>query len=148
MLARVWAMPTRIPADSAAPPRLLPERSGCPIASTLDIVGDKWTLVIIRDLLTGKSQFSQFLASPEGISTNILASRLKALEQAGIVTRTPYQTQPPRHRYALTARGEALLPVLQAICRWGNAQIDKTWTPPAWFMEKRVEPSRNEPERW
>ena len=119
-------------------PRLTPERSGCPIASTLDLIGDKWTLVIVRDLLTGKSQFSQFLDSPEGISTNILASRLKALERAGVVSRTLYRTRPDRYGYALTPRGEALLPVVQAICRWGNAQIDKTWTPPAWFMEKTV----------
>lgn len=131
-------MASRTKGGAPALPVLVPQRSGCPIASTLDLVGDKWTLVIVRDLLTGKSHFSQFLGSPEGISTNILASRLKALEDAGIVSRSLYQAQPPRHAYTLTPRGEALLPVLQAISRWGNAQIEKTWTPPAWFMEKRV----------
>lgn len=131
-------MASRSHGGAAALPVLSPARSGCPIASTLDLVGDKWTLVIVRDLLTGKSQFAQFLDSPEGISTNILAARLRLLEETGLVTRTQYQAQPPRHRYALTPRGDALLPVLQAMCRWGNAHIEKTWTPPDWFMKKSV----------
>ena len=62
-------------------------RSGCPIATTLDIVGDRWTLVILRDLITGKSRFSEFLASPEKITTNILTDRLASLEGSGVVMR-------------------------------------------------------------
>jgi DNA-binding HxlR family transcriptional regulator len=112
-------------------------RSGCPSASTLDIAGDRWTLVILRDLLTGKRRFSQFLASPEKITTNILTDRLAAMEDAGLVTRSAYQERPTRYEYALTRKGEALHPVLQEMCRWANAYIPGTWTPPASFMRKR-----------
>jgi len=110
-------------------------RSGCPIATTLDLVGDKWSLVLIRDMLTGKSRFGEFLASPESIPTNILASRLKRMEELGLVTRAPYQTRPPRHAYQLTAMGRALAPILQSICRWANQYFPDTWTPPESFME-------------
>lgn len=109
-------------------------RSPCPIASTLDLVGDKWSLVIVRDLMNGKTRFGELQASPEGIPSNILADRLKRMEAAGLLRREAYQERPRRHAYRLTARGEALRPVLQAICRWGNAHLPGTWTPPASFM--------------
>ena len=113
------------------------ERSGCPIASTLDLVGDKWSLVIVRDMINGKTRFGGFLDSPEGITTNILASRLKRMEEAGLVEKTPYQTNPTRYDYALTEMGEALLPVVQEMCRWGNRYIPDTWIPPESFMARR-----------
>ena len=113
-------------------------RSGCPIATTLDIVGDRWTLVILRDLITGKSRFSEFLASPEKITTNILTDRLASLEGSGLATKKPYQQNPPRFAYSLTPKGEALLPVLQEMCRWANAHVPGTWTPPESFMTKRA----------
>lgn len=93
-------------------------------------------MVILRDLFTSKSRYSDFLTSPEGISTNILADRLAAMEAAGLVTRSAYQDRPKRFAYALTPKGDALLPVLQALCVWGNAHIPGTWTPPASFMER------------
>ena len=65
-------------------------RSPCPVAGALDLLGDRWTLLILRDLLLGKSRYGQFLASPEGISTNLLADRLQRLEAAGLVTAVPY----------------------------------------------------------
>lgn len=111
-------------------------RSGCPIATTLDLVGDRWSLVIVRDMLGGKKRFGEFADSPEHIPTNILAARLKKMEAAGLVVRAPYQTRPVRHEYSLTELGESLLPVLQEICRWANAQIPGTWTPPASFMDR------------
>ncbi len=114
---------------------LLPERSGCPIASTLDLVGDKWSLVIVRDMVTGKKRFGEFMASPEGIKTNILTNRLRRMEGAGLVERRAYQTKPPRFEYLLTERGNALLPVLQAMCRWANTHIRDTWIPPDSFMQ-------------
>lgn len=114
------------------------ERSGCPIATTLDVLGDKWSLVIVRDMLTGKANFGDFLASPEGISTNILTDRLRRLEAAGLVVRHAYQTRPPRYAYKLTDKGEALLPVLQAMCRWANAYVPGTWTPPESFLAGRA----------
>jgi DNA-binding HxlR family transcriptional regulator len=72
-------------------------RSGCPIAATLDLVGDKWSLVIVRDMLMGKRRYGEFLASPEGITTNILADRLKRMEDLGLISKAPYQKHPPRY---------------------------------------------------
>lgn len=92
--------------------------------------------MILRDLLTGKARFSQFLSSPERITTNILTDRLAAMEQAGLVLKSAYQERPLRHEYTLTAKGEALLPVLQDMCRWANAHVPGTWIPPAEFMAR------------
>ncbi len=114
------------------------ERSSCPIASTLDIVGDKWSLVLVRDLLTGKQRYNQFCASPEGVPTNLLAARLRRLEAQGIVAKEPYQTRPVRYAYTLTPAGRALLPVLQEMCRWANTYIEGTWTPPDVFMSMKA----------
>jgi DNA-binding HxlR family transcriptional regulator len=109
-------------------------RSPCPIACSLDLIGDKWTMVILRDLLTGKSRYSEFLASPERITTNVLADRLERMEAAGLITRTPYQQRPLRHAYALTEMGRALHPSLRELCHWANRYLPGTWTPPASFM--------------
>ncbi|MEY2928353.1 MAG: hypothetical protein RL367_2830 [Pseudomonadota bacterium] len=109
-------------------------RSPCPISATLDIVGDRWTLVVLRDLLTGKSRYSEFLASPERITTNILADRLAKMEWAGLISKAPYQQRPVRHTYALTDKGRALHPMLREMCRWGNRYCPGTWTPPEAFM--------------
>src|SRR3954468_3715010 len=85
-----------------------PQRSACPIAGTLDIVGDKWSLLIVRDMRHGKSTYGELAASPERIPTNILAARLRRLEQAGIVARDAYQEHPPRYAYTLTEKGRDL----------------------------------------
>lgn len=114
---------------------IVPERTGCPIASTLDLVGDKWSLIIVRDMVTGKKRFGEFMASPEGIKTNILTSRLRRMEEVGLVARRAYQANPQRFEYLLTERGQALLPVLQEMCRWANKYIDDTWVPPESFMQ-------------
>ncbi len=115
------------------------ERSGCPIATTLDLLGDKWSLVIIRDMMTGRRRFGEFERSPEGITTNILADRLKRLERVGIVERRPYQNNPTRYEYILTEMGNGLLPILQEISRWGNRFIPGTWVPPESFMNRKPE---------
>ena len=106
-----------------APERTAGRRSLCPVATTLDIVGDKWTLVVIRDLLTGKRRYGELLASPEGIPTNILAERLKRLEHEAVVQRELYQERPPRYSYHLTAKGQDLAPVLQAMIAWGGTHV-------------------------
>jgi len=116
----------------------LTTRSGCPIATTLDLVGDKWTLVIVRDMLTGKRRYTEFLESPEGIPTNILAERLRRMEALQLISKAPYQSNPPRHAYTLTQRGNSLLPILQSMCRWANTEFPATWTPPESFMEGSV----------
>lgn len=109
-------------------------RSGCPIATTLDCIGDQWSLVIVRDMLLGSKRFGDFLKSPEGITTNILASRLARMEELGLVEKTPYQERPLRHEYRLTEAGRELTPILQAMCRWANRHFPGTWIPPESFM--------------
>ena len=128
-------------ADKNFPMSPLPEgakRSPCPIATALDLVGDKWTLLVMRDLFVGKSKFGEFEESPEGIPTNILAERLKRLEAGGMIERNPYQERPVRYAYALTKKGRGFLPVLQTMSQWGNDFIAGTWVPPAFFMEMKV----------
>jgi DNA-binding HxlR family transcriptional regulator len=108
-----------------APKALL--RSRCPIAGALDLVGDRWTLLVVRDLLLhDKRRFTEFLASPEGIATNILADRLERLERAGILERRRYHEHPPREEYHPTARGRDLVPVLRELVRWGQRHIAGT----------------------
>jgi DNA-binding HxlR family transcriptional regulator len=99
-------------------------RSTCPIANVLDIVGDKWTLLVVRDLLMlGKRRYGEFQNSPEAIPTNILADRLKRLEAAGLVKKEFYQDNPPRAEYFLTRKGADLGPVLKAMGQWGQRYI-------------------------
>jgi DNA-binding HxlR family transcriptional regulator len=95
------------------------ERSCCPVACALDNLGDKWTLLLVRDLLLGKKRYQEFLTSPEQIATNILADRLKKLEAAGIIVQHAYQQKPLRYEYVLTQKGEDLRPVLEALVKWG-----------------------------
>jgi DNA-binding HxlR family transcriptional regulator len=115
------------------------ERSRCPIAVTLDTLGDRWSLVIVRDLFAGKRRFSEFLASPEGIKRNILAERLKRLESAGILRRIRYQQRPDRFEYHLTKAGAHLLPIIQSIARWAHAFVPGVWEPSAAFLAWQVE---------
>ena len=105
-------------------------RSACPAAGSLDILGDRWSLLIIRDLLMGKRRYADFQASPEGISTNILADRLKRLQEFGIVEKRSYQVKPTRYEYNMTRRGADLIPILQELCRWGEQHLPECWTPP------------------
>jgi DNA-binding HxlR family transcriptional regulator len=103
-------------------------RSACAIANSLDIVGDKWTLLVVRDLLHGKRTYGELVDSPERIPTNILAERLKRLEAAGVIVGTPYQERPMRYAYTLTLKGKALGDVLLAFVRWGKQHIPGTVT--------------------
>lgn len=114
----------------------LQSRSGCPIATTLDLLGDRWSFVVVRDLLNGKSRFGSFLDSPERITTSVLADRLARLEKAGLVARFVYQERPMRHEYRLTEMGCALHPILQEMCLWANRFIPDTWVPPDAFMAR------------
>lgn len=113
--------------------KIRPKRTHCPIASWHDVFGDKWTLVIVRDLMSGKRRYNDFLDSPEGIPTNILADRLKRLEAQGIVTREAYSERPPRYEYILTRRGAELIPVLQAMTAWSRKHVLRVWETPEWF---------------
>jgi DNA-binding HxlR family transcriptional regulator len=117
-------------------------RSACPITATLDLIGDRWSLILIRDLLMGKRHYGDFLASPEGISTNILADRLKRLERDGLAVKRPYQANPLRYEYHLTEKGRALQPVLREICLWAQAHMPGTITPPPVFLEPPAQSDR------
>ena len=94
-------------------------RSPCPIACSLDLLGDRWTLLVVRDLLLGRSRFKDFTASPEGIPTNILSDRLERLVQNKVAKRIPASDGSKRLAYQLTEKGEALRPILQAMRDWG-----------------------------
>jgi DNA-binding HxlR family transcriptional regulator len=93
----------------------------CPIARSLDVIGERWTILILRDLVvSGPRKFQDFKRSLAGISPNTLSARLKRLEDAGIVERRFYEQHPPRAEYALTEKGKDLRPVLRALLDWGQ----------------------------
>jgi DNA-binding HxlR family transcriptional regulator len=101
-------------------PRSYKTQEGCPVAGMLDLLGDRWTLLVLRDLIAGRAnRFKDLLESLQGISPNLLAQRLKRLEQQGIVKRVFYCDHPPRAEYHLTGKGEDLRPVLKAMADWG-----------------------------
>jgi len=99
-------------------------RSPCPISSALDVLGDKWSLLIIRDLiLHGPRTYSQFLDAPEHISTNILASRLDLLTCLKLIERTNPDAASRNNAYQLTESGAALRPTLEAMGKWAGAHL-------------------------
>jgi DNA-binding HxlR family transcriptional regulator len=92
---------------------------GCPIAAALDIVGDRWSLLVLRDLSRGVHRFSDIQAKT-GAPRDRLTSRLRALEEAGVIARQRYSEHPPRDEYVLTDAGRAIAPVLDALETWGE----------------------------
>jgi DNA-binding HxlR family transcriptional regulator len=94
------------------------------VACTLDILGDRWTLLVIRDLFRGKSQFKEFLRAPERIASNVLSDRLNRLVQEGLVEKTPLPDLAVREGYRLTPKGHSLGPVLKAVAEWGLANVE------------------------
>lgn len=102
------------------------KRSNCPVSGALEIIGDKWTLLVVRDLMFGHHTYKELQASPEKIPTNILADRLKRLEKNALVRRELYQEKPKRYAYYLTAKGKDLEPVMMSMISWSNKYIDGT----------------------
>ncbi len=96
-----------------------PYNQTCPIARTLDIIGDRWTLLIVRDLFMGSTRFTQFLVTSPGLPSKLLSGRLKKLEEHGLIERVVYSQHPLRAEYHLTEEGRSLAPVIDAIVRWG-----------------------------
>ncbi len=95
----------------------------CPVARALDVIGERWTLLILRDLfLKGPRRFQDLQESLSGVAPNTLSARLKDLEASGIVTRRAYSEHPPRLEYELTAKGRTLGPVMKALRAWGERQ--------------------------
>ncbi len=119
LIRQYSSMPRPQPARRSARTRVAaPRRSPCPVACSLDLFGDRWTLLIIRDLILGGSRFKDFAASPEGIPTNILSDRLERLLAGGIVQQIPTSEGAKRFAYRLTEKGAALRGVVKAMRDW------------------------------
>jgi DNA-binding HxlR family transcriptional regulator len=114
------------PRKKASPAQNENRRSVCPVACSLDLFGDKWTLLIVRDLLRGKSHYKEFLASPEKIATNILAERLSRLASNGLIERYPSTDIAGREAYRLTEKGRSLRGLMVQLKAWGLDHIDGT----------------------
>ena len=93
----------------------------CPVARALDIIGERWTILVLRDLfLQGPRRFQDFQESLAGVAPNTLSARLKAMEAYGLIARRMYSDHPPRLEYHLTEKGKSLGPVLKALREWGQ----------------------------
>jgi DNA-binding HxlR family transcriptional regulator len=109
-------------------------RSDCPINFSLQIFGDTWSLLIIRDIVYfGKKTYGEFIESEEGIASNILANRLAVLEQQGILVKKPHTTDKRKEVYSLTDKGLDLIPILLDMAEWGAHHDPQTSTPEAWI---------------
>lgn len=118
-------------------------RSTCPISTALELIGDRWTLLVIRDLMfAGKRHFREFLQSEEAISSNVLADRLNSLLENGILTRSDDPTHAQKAVYSLTEKGLDLLPVLIAMSAWTQKHYPKTRRPEAVDLVGRGPKSR------
>ena len=118
----------------------LPHRSACPISYSLDFLGDKWTLLVVRDLIfMGKRHYGEFLKSDEGIATNILADRLARLEAAGIIRRSANPDSRVKHAYALTEKGLDLIPLMLELVAWGAKHDPNTGAPKAFIRRLRAD---------
>jgi DNA-binding HxlR family transcriptional regulator len=117
-------------------------RSPCLIGNVLDLIGDRWTLLVVRDLLFfGKHEYKEFIASPEGIATNILSDRLKKLVNAGMVNEIFHPANKSRKLYYLTPKGKALAPILLEMLLWGEIYLPELKT-----MKPILEKLRRNPE--
>jgi DNA-binding HxlR family transcriptional regulator len=125
--------------DPAGGPRV------CSIADALEILGDRWSLLVVRECSYGVHRFKDIQRST-GAATDILTSRLKGLEAVGILRREPYNSRPVRYEYFLTDSGEELFPILLALREWGERQLHSGMAPlnPVWHScgaELHVEPT-------
>ncbi len=97
----------------------------CPVAKTLEVIGDRWTLLVVRDLLRGTQRFQDLLDSLPGMAPNTLSARLKLMEEHGLIRRALYSDHPPRAEYALTERGRELGMVVGALAAWGGRHVHR-----------------------
>ncbi len=116
-----------------------PSADVCSIAATLDIIGDRWSLLILRDIFRGARRFSE-IQSDLGIAKNLLSDRLSGLVDHGLLERVPYQERPVRHEYRLTAKGADLSPALIALMRWGDRWYATDGAPTVLIHEKCGQP--------
>jgi DNA-binding HxlR family transcriptional regulator len=112
-------MKTTTPSPATAAVEPLESRIGC-IAAAMEIIGNKWTALLLRDLTTGQKRFGELEKSLTGISPRTLSQRLLDLEAHGIITKRSFAEVPPRCEYSLTPKGEDLLPILKQMAVWGE----------------------------
>ena len=118
-------------------------RSCCPIAGALDILGDRWTLLIVRDMLMfGKHEYHEFVTGSEGIATNILSDRLKGLLCMGIVEYRPHPKHKTKKLYYLTAKGKDLLPLVIEMALWGGTHYAAPGMPRSRFNKLKNNPKK------
>jgi len=105
----------------------VPKRYGqaCPVAKSLDLIGDRWTLLVVRDLLGGARRFRDLQGSLAGIAPNLLSDRLRLMEDHGLLARHLYSDRPPRAEYTLTDRGRELGVVIGALASWGSRHVHR-----------------------
>lgn len=92
----------------------------CPVETTLTLIGDKWKVLILRDLMPGKKRFGELKKSIGNVSQKVLTAQLRAMEESGLINRTVYAEVPPRVEYSLTELGQSLKPILDAMLNWGE----------------------------
>jgi len=101
-----------------------PQRSHCPLSLSLDLVGDRWTLLLVRDLLSGAKTNKQLQDSDENIPSNILADRLKKMLEQELIIKTQYSERPPRYQYELSKKGQDLWPIIREFMKWGDKNLE------------------------
>ena len=105
----------------------LKELPDCPVETTLTLIGDKWKVLILRDLLPGTKRFGELKKSIGSVSQKVLTAQLRDMEQSGLVNRKVYAEVPPRVEYSLTELGKSLQPILEAMSNWGEGYKEKTF---------------------
>ena len=105
------------------------DRSNCPLTSVLDIIGDKWSLIIIRDIFLGKKTFTEFIKSSEKIATNILANRLEVLTANGLIKVTKLPNDRKTKLYYLTDKGIDMYPIIYEMVQWSGRNLNKKFSP-------------------
>ncbi len=119
------------------------DKSQCPVAHALDILGDRWTLLVIRELMfMGKHEYKEFLQAPEGISTNILSDRLKKLQCAKVIDSVAHPDFKTRKFYYLTASGKDLIHVMVSLAAWADKNLDSVGLPPEIQRRLRDSPQK------
>lgn len=113
------------------------QTEACPVARGLSVIGDRWTMLVLRDCFLGVRRFEQ-MQERLGITRHVLADRLRKLEANGVLRRERYQERPPRHEYRLTERGKALYPVLVSVIEWANAHVPPTGAPSVTLVSRET----------
>ena len=101
------------------------ELPACPVETTLTLIGDKWKVLILRDLMPGTKRFGELKKSVGNVSQKVLTAQLRTMEESGLVNRKVYAEVPPRVEYSLTEKGKSLFPILELMCQWGEENIDE-----------------------